>query len=101
MAQRQKFFIFFIDNNETRRYMFRETRIGQNVFMENRPNNKDICLRNAEAILLIQQRAKRERRSLSNSLAVTVIERLSSGFGTQDTSENDSSQTFLDTAKVK
>jgi hypothetical protein len=53
---------------------------------------KPIGLWNARAILLIQQRAEKEHRSLSNSLTATVIEHLSSEFGTQDIAKNDNGQ---------
>jgi hypothetical protein len=62
---------------------------------------KSIHLTDNGPIKLIQERAKREHRSLSNALAVTVIEHLSSEFGKQDISGGNNSQTFLDTVKVK
>lgn len=45
-----------------------------------RTQNKPIpiSITNSDAILLVQQRAKRESRSMSNAAAVTIIEALQS-----------------------
>jgi hypothetical protein len=55
-------------------------------------NEKDIRLTNKKAIRLVKLRAAKEERSAANAAAISIIEHLSSEFGTQDTAENDNGQ---------
>lgn len=64
-------------------------------------NEKDIRLTNKKAIRLAKLRAAKEERSAANAAAISIIEHLSLEFGEQDILQSDSSQTFLDTVKVK